>query len=95
VIYDFTRLHEVSAFRPINIAAVLFVTRDPEYGGFLERPELSGLGVNAVTLKPYTKEQMFDIIAERVGEAFVRGSVQKRSLNTLRSLHHARPTAET
>jgi cell division control protein 6 len=75
VIYDFTRLHEVSAFRPINIAAVLFVTRDPEYGGFLERPELSGLGVNAVTLKPYTKEQMFDIIAERVGEAFVRGSV--------------------
>mgnify|MGYP000510436233 CR=1 FL=1 len=75
VIYDFTRLHEVSAVRPINVAAVLFVTRDPEYGGLLERTELSSLGVNAVTLKPYTKEQIFDIVSDRVEQAFVNGAV--------------------
>ncbi|MEM2237250.1 MAG: AAA family ATPase [Candidatus Caldarchaeum sp.] len=75
VVYDFTRLHEVFSVRPVNVVGVVFVTRDPAYGGLLEKPELSSLGVNIVKLEPYTTEQMKEILEERVSEAFRRGAV--------------------
>ncbi|MDW7978773.1 MAG: AAA family ATPase [Candidatus Caldarchaeum sp.] len=80
VVYDFTRLQEFSAVRPLNVAGVVFVSRDQSFGGLLERAELSSLGVSVVKLEPYTKTQMEDILADRVEEAFRKGAVSKEIL---------------
>ncbi|MCS7133739.1 MAG: AAA family ATPase [Candidatus Caldarchaeum sp.] len=75
IIYEFTRLHEISDTRPINVVAVVFVFRDQSYGKLLDRPEISSLGANVVSLPPYNKQQIFDIISERADEAFRKGAV--------------------
>lgn len=75
IVYDFTRLHEVSEVRPLNIVGVVFVFRDDSVKDLLERPEQSSLGTHVVKLAPYNKQQVIDILKERVDEAFRRGAV--------------------
>lgn len=81
VVYDFTRLHEVSSVRPINVVAVVFVARDSNYLKLLDRPEASSLGVNIVKLEPYTKQQIADILGERVDDAFRKGAVPSQVID--------------
>ncbi len=75
VVYDFTRLHEVWPMHPLNVVGVVFVSRESGFGGFLDRAEMSSLGANILRLEPYTREQLVDILADRVAEAFQRGAV--------------------
>ncbi|MEM0462198.1 MAG: AAA family ATPase [Candidatus Caldarchaeum sp.] len=75
VVYDFTRLYEISSVRPMNVLGVVFVSRESGYGGYLDRAETSSLGASVLRLEPYTREQLIDILADRVSEAFIRGAV--------------------
>ncbi|MCS7110464.1 MAG: AAA family ATPase [Candidatus Caldarchaeum sp.] len=75
ILYDFVRLHEISSIRPLNVVGVIFVFRDDDHGRFLEKSELSSLGASIVRLPDYTKQQLFDILNDRVAEAFQMGAV--------------------
>ncbi|MEM0383426.1 MAG: AAA family ATPase [Candidatus Caldarchaeum sp.] len=86
VFYDFTRLHEASSVRPLNVAGVVFIARDVSFERFLEKPEASSLGASVVKLEPYTKTQMRDILEDRVAEAFRKGAVSDEVLDYVADL---------
>ncbi|MEM4574311.1 MAG: AAA family ATPase [Candidatus Caldarchaeum sp.] len=75
IIYDFTRLHEVSDIRPINVVGVVFVFRDEHLLNLLDKAEQSSLGAHTVRLQPYTTEQILEILFDRVVQAFRKGAV--------------------
>ncbi|MEM2095552.1 MAG: AAA family ATPase [Candidatus Caldarchaeum sp.] len=91
VLYDFTRLHEATSVRPLNVAGVVFIARDPSFERLLERPEASSLGASVVRLEPYTKLQMRDILEDRVAEAFRKGAVSDEVLEYVADLATSPP----
>ncbi len=70
IVFDLTRLNELYYGEPINIIGLIFIARDPNWRKNLERAELSSLGNIVINFKPYTKEEVFDIISYRSSEAF-------------------------
>ena len=80
VIYDLTRMNEVFFGEPINVLGLIFIARDPEWREMLDPAERSSLGRIIVNFKPYTKEQVYDILEYRAREAFVPGAVSSEVL---------------
>ena len=75
VVYDLTRLNEVSPGEPCNVLGVLFIARDPSYRSLLDPAEVSTLGPLSINFPQYTAWQIRDIVAERVELAFKPGAV--------------------
>ncbi|MEM4296991.1 MAG: AAA family ATPase, partial [Nitrososphaerota archaeon] len=75
LVYDFSRLPELSAGQPTNVWGVLFISREGGFRKVLDRPELSSLGLQILRLEPYRKKEAYDIISERAREALVEGAV--------------------
>ena len=70
IIFDLTRVSEIFFGEPINIIGLMFIARDPNWRKMLDKAELSSLGRIIINFKPYTKDQVLDIIDYRAGEAF-------------------------
>lgn len=70
LVFDLTRLSELHFGEPINILGLIFIARDPDWRKQLDRAELSSLGNIVINFKPYTKDEVYDIISYRSQEAF-------------------------
>ena len=81
VVYDLTRLNEVSPGEPCNVLGVLFIARDPSYRSLLDPAEVSTLGLLSINFPQYNAEQIRDIIAERVDLAFKPGAISEEVLD--------------
>jgi len=92
VVYDLTRLNEVSPGEPCNVLGVLFIARDPSYRNLLDPAEISTLGLCVVKFPQYTSNQIRDIIADRVRLAFKPGAVSEDVLDFVSDLA-AKPPA--
>ncbi|MCP8310637.1 MAG: AAA family ATPase [Candidatus Methylarchaceae archaeon HK01M] len=70
VIYDLTRLDEISPGEPTNILGVIFTARSTKFYKKLDRAELSTLGTFLIPFNSYSSKEIFDILEARVKEAF-------------------------
>ena len=75
VIFDLTRLNEMHLGESRQVAGVIFTAKDASFRELLDPAEVSSLGSVILRLPPYTSEQLADILAERVEEAFRPGAV--------------------
>lgn len=70
VIYDLTRLEEVcKPGEPCNVIGAVFTARSREFHRELDEAALSTLGRLPIEFKPYTSNQILDILDHRVEEA--------------------------
>lgn len=69
VIYDMTRLNELTPDRPCGVVGITFLARDASFRDTLDRAELSSLGRGSIEFPPYTSSQVFEIIRKRAEEA--------------------------
>jgi cell division control protein 6 len=72
IVYDLTRLNELSD-KPCGVVGVTFLARGREFHDLLDPAELSSLGRTFIGFKPYSSNQIYDILERRVEEAFNRG----------------------
>lgn len=75
IIYDLTRINELSPEKPCGVVGLIVISRGTEYYDLLEKSELSTLGRSYVEFEPYTADQIRDILSARAEEAFKRGAV--------------------
>jgi len=75
LLYDLTRIGELSPGEPCGVVGLIVTARNREFYKGLDRAELSTLGRNSIDFAPYTSGQIFDILAQRVEEAFRPGVV--------------------
>ncbi|MFQ6077372.1 MAG: Cdc6/Cdc18 family protein [Candidatus Bathyarchaeia archaeon] len=83
VVYDLTRLNELTLGRPCGVVGVTFLARDRGFHDLLDVAELSTLGRAFVPFKPYTSEQVYDILERRAREAFYPGSYSSEVLELI------------
>ncbi len=79
VVYDLTRLNELSD-KPCGVVGVTFLARETGFHQLLDPAELSTLGRNFIEFKPYTANQIYDILVLRAEEAFNRGTYPSETL---------------
>ncbi len=91
VIYDLTRISELSPGVPCGIVGLIFTARSTKFYEHLERAELSTLGRNRIDFPPYTSKQIFDILERRVEEAFRPGAVSSEVLEYISDVTAAPP----
>jgi cell division control protein 6 len=70
IIYDLTRLNEFEPDKPCNIKGVIFIARSTEFYSRLDPAELSTLGRVPMEFRPYTVQQVSDILESRASQAF-------------------------
>jgi len=75
VIFDLTRLNEMYLGEYQQVVGVIFIAKDASFRELLDPAEVSTLGSVILRLPPYTSEQLAEILAERVEEAFRPGTV--------------------
>jgi len=80
VVYDLTRLNEMTPGEPCNVLGVLFIARDLSFYNLLEPSELSTLGYTVIKFPRYSSEQIKDILEERVSAAFKPNKVSDEVL---------------
>jgi len=83
VLYDLTRLNELTPDRPCGIVGITFLARERSYRENLDRVELSSLGRSYVEFPPYTSSQVFEIIQRRAEEALMPGSFSDEVLELI------------
>jgi len=86
VIYDLTRLSELTAGESPNVLAVIFIARDPEWTKLLDPAERSSLGGIRVVFPPYSKAQVLDILEYRSSEALRPGAAPREVLEFISDL---------
>jgi cell division control protein 6 len=70
IIYDLTRLNEFEPDKPCNVKGVIFIARSTEFYSRLDPAELSTLGRVPMEFRPYTLQQVSDILESRSAQAF-------------------------
>ena len=75
IIYDLTRVNEISPQARGIVLGIVFIARDLGWYKVLDASERSSLGNIILNLEPYTKDQLIDILEYRVSEAFNPGSI--------------------
>jgi len=91
IIYDLTRIGELSPGAPCGIIGLIFTARSIKFHEQLEKAELSTLGRNCIEFPPYTSKQIFDILEKRVEEAFQPGAVSSEVLEYVSDVTAADP----
>ena len=86
VVYDLTRLSELTAGESPNVLAVIFIARDLDWTKLLDPAERSSLGNIRVVFPPYSREQVIDILEYRASEALVRGAAPREVLEFISDL---------
>lgn len=80
LVYDLTRLNELTLGKPCRILGVMFIARDLSFHKMLEESEKSTLGRLIVRFPRYTGEEIREILDSRVREAFKPGGVEEEAL---------------
>jgi len=75
LVYNLTRLNELTVPDPCQVIGVIFIARDLTFYERLDASELSPLGKLVITFPRYTEQQIRDILEVRVEEAFKPGTV--------------------
>ena len=70
LVYNLTRLNELTIPKPSRVIGVMFIARDLSFHERLDPSELSTLGRLIVQFPRYSEQQIKDILEVRVGEAF-------------------------
>ncbi|UCH01754.1 MAG: AAA family ATPase, partial [Candidatus Bathyarchaeota archaeon] len=74
IVYDLTRLNELTPQSPCGIVGVTFLARNKKFHDFLERAELSTLGRNYIEFESYSSIEILDILEKRAREALNFGA---------------------
>jgi len=74
IIYDLTRLNELTLDRPCGVVGATFLARDKKFHDLLDVAELSTLGRSYVPFPAYTSTQVAEILEKRVEEALHPGA---------------------
>jgi len=80
LVYDLTRLNELTLGEPSPILGVIFIDRDLSFHRYLDESEKSTLGRIVVSFPRYTGEQIRDILDARVRVAFKPGGIEEEAL---------------
>lgn len=80
IIYDLTRINELSPEKPCGIIGIILISRDKSFHSLLDASELSSLGLTTIGFPQYTAKQVQDILEGRVSEAFSKGAVSEEVL---------------
>jgi len=91
IIYDLTRINELTPNLPCRIVGLIVISRGTDYYTLLDRSELSTLGRSYVEFKPYSTEQIIDILSFRTEEAFQGGSVPDSVIEFIADVTAAKP----
>lgn len=75
IVYDLTRLDEMTPGAPCGVVGVTFLARDKSFHDLLDPAELSTLGRVYHEFKPYRRAQIEEIVTLRAEEAFRNGAV--------------------
>lgn len=86
IVYDLTRLSELTAGESPNVLAVIFIARDPDWTKLLDPAERSSLGNIKVAFPPYSKAQVLDILEYRASEALRLGAAPRDVLEFISDL---------
>lgn len=70
IIYDFTRLNEFDLSKHCNVIGVVFIARSTDFHDKIESSELSTLGRLPIEFKPYSIDEISDILLTRTSESF-------------------------
>ena len=74
VVYDLTRLNELTPQKPCGVIGATFLARDKKFHELLDRAELSTLGRSYIEFKSYTSREVLDILEKRAKEALNPGT---------------------
>ena len=91
VVYDLTRLNELTPGRPCGFIGVVFLARGRDFHRLLDEAELSKLGRLHLTFKPYNSQQIMDILDKRSEEALNPGSYSEDVLSFISDLTASPP----
>jgi cell division control protein 6 len=80
IVYDLTRLNELTHSEPCGIVGVTFLARDKGFHELLDPAELSTLGRVVQEFPPYTSKQVFDILEMRAEDALNPGAYSIETL---------------
>ena len=81
IIYDLTRITEMSPGEPSPIIGEIFIARSLKWHERLEPGERSTLGMGVIEFPRYTSKQVREILEDRVKEAFRSGGVDEDVLD--------------
>jgi len=70
MIYDFTRLNEFDLSKHCNVIGVVFIARSTDFHDKIDSSELSTLGRLPIEFKPYSIDEISDILLTRTSESF-------------------------
>jgi len=70
IIYDFTRLNEFDLSKHCNVIGVAFIARSTDFHDKIDSSELSTLGRLPIEFKPYSIDEISDILLTRTSESF-------------------------
>ncbi|MHA1751408.1 MAG: ORC1-type DNA replication protein [Candidatus Helarchaeota archaeon] len=82
ILYDLTRLMD-EEFNSDQYISLIIIARNTSFLHLLDKSTRSTLQNPCITMKKYTAEQLFDILAERCKEAFYSGTVSKEILEQI------------
>jgi len=91
VVYDLTRLNELSPGRPCGFIGVVLLARSRDFHRLLDEAELSKLGRLHLTFKPYNSQQIRDILDKRAEEALNPGAYSEDVLSFISDLTASPP----
>jgi len=91
IIYDLTRLNEISPDKPCKVVGLVVISRGTDYYSLLEKSELSTLGRTYIEFPQYTSEQIRDILYARLEEAFKKGVVDDSVIDFIAEVTAAPP----
>lgn len=91
IIYDLTRLNELSPEKACRVVGLVVISRGTDYYSLLEKSEMSTLGRTYVNFPQYGSEQIRDILYARQEEAFKRGVVQDEVIEFIANVTASSP----
>jgi cell division control protein 6 len=86
IIYDLTRLNEYELDQPCYVKGVIFIARSMEFYTKLDAAEQSTLGRVPMEFRPYTLQQVSDILESRVAEAFNQKAIGSDVIDKVASI---------
>ena len=82
LLYDLTRLTDDELDMKERVS-IITIVRDIAFRTMLDESTLSTLRQNTISLIPYTEDQLRDILADRVKEAFFEDSVSQEAMDLI------------
>jgi len=91
LVYDLTRLNELSPGEASAVVGVIFIAKGKDYHSYLEKAEISTLGRYSIDFPTYTASQIYDIIEKRAEESIKRGAISEEVIRYIADLTAEKP----